>query len=64
MAKGNDEFNKVKMEIASELGINMHPEYNGHISARDAGRLGGKIGGNMVKKMIKYAENNMFGNNE
>ncbi len=40
---------------ASEVGVNLKDGYNGDISARDAG----KIGGQMVKKMIEQAERNM-----
>lgn len=39
----------------SEVGVNLKDGYNGDISARDAGR----IGGNMVKKMIQQVENGM-----
>ena len=42
---------------ASEVGVNLKNGYNGDISAKDAG----KIGGNMVKKMIQQAENSMIG---
>ena len=35
--------------------VNLKEGYNGDISSRDAGR----IGGNMVKKMIQQVENNM-----
>ena len=50
-----DALNKFKYEVASEVGVNLKDGYNGDISARDAGR----IGGNMVKKLIQQAENNM-----
>lgn len=40
---------------ASEVGVTLKDGYNGDISSRDAGR----IGGNMVKKMIQQVENNM-----
>ena len=40
---------------AREVGVNLKNGYNGDLSSRDAGR----IGGNMVKKMIQQAENNM-----
>jgi hypothetical protein len=63
MAKSNknvvpeaiDSLEKFKYEVASEVGVNLKSGYNGNISARDAG----KIGGNMVKKMIEQAENQM-----
>ena len=44
-----------KMEVANSLNINLKQGYNGDITARDAG----SIGGEMVKRMIQYAENNM-----
>jgi len=48
-------LDKFKYEVASEVGVTLKDGYNGDISARDAGR----IGGNMVRKMIQQAENNM-----
>ena len=48
-------LDKFKYEVASEVGVNLKDGYNGDISARDAG----KIGGQMVKKMIEQAERNM-----
>ena len=48
-------LDKFKYEVASEVGVNLKEGYNGDISSRDAGR----IGGNMVKKMIQQVENNM-----
>ncbi len=44
-----------KTEVANSLNIQLNQGYNGNISARDAG----SIGGQMVKRMIEYAENNM-----
>ena len=49
-------LDKFKYEVASEVGVNLKDGYNGDISSRDAGR----IGGNMVKKMIQQVENNMI----
>ncbi len=48
-------LDKFKYEVASEVGVNLKEGYNGNISSRDAGR----VGGNMVKKMIQQVENNM-----
>ena len=48
-------LDRFKYEVANEVGVNLKDGYNGDISARDAGR----IGGNMVKKMIQQVENNM-----
>ncbi len=52
-----DSLDRFKYEVASEVGVNLKNGYNGDISSRDAGR----IGGNMVKKMIQQAENSMIG---
>ena len=51
-----DSLERFKYEVASEVGVNLKNGYNGNISARDAG----KIGGNMVRKMIEQAENQML----
>ena len=48
-------LDKFKYEVASEVGVNLKDGYNGDISAKEAGR----IGGNMVKKMIQQVENSM-----
>ena len=48
-------LDRFKYEVASEVGVNLKDGYNGDISAKDAG----KIGGQMVKKMIEDAERNM-----
>ena len=48
-------LDKFKYEVASEVGVTLKDGYNGDISAKDAG----KIGGNMFRKMIQQVENNM-----
>ena len=48
-------LDKFKYEVASEVGVTLKDGYNGNISARDAGR----IGGNMVRKLIQQAESQM-----
>jgi len=47
-----------KWEIASELGLTDQILTRGwaETTSRDCGRIGGKIGGNMVKVMIQYAQ--------
>ena len=44
-----------KMQAASEVGVNLNQGYNGDLTARQAG----SIGGQMVRKMIKAYEDNM-----
>ncbi|PZE21179.1 alpha/beta-type small acid-soluble spore protein [Paenibacillus xerothermodurans] len=46
----------VKYEVARTLGIPLEPGYNGKIQAEQAGKVGGHIGGNMVREMIRMAE--------
>ena len=48
-------LNKFKYEVANEVGVNLKQGYNGDLSSRDAGRIGGQ----MVKKLIQQAENQM-----
>ena len=53
--EAKEALNKFKYEVANEVGVNLKQGYNGDLSSRDAGR----IGGNMVKKMIKRQEEQM-----
>jgi len=50
-------LDKFKYEVASEVGVSLKDGYNGNITAKDAGR----IGGNMVRKMIHQAQSQMVG---
>ena len=50
-----DAMDRFKMETASEVGVNLKQGYNGDLTARQAG----SIGGQMVKKMIQAYENNL-----
>ncbi len=46
---------KMKYEVATEVGVNLKQGYNGDLTSKQAG----SIGGQMVKKLIEKAENNM-----
>lgn len=48
-------MDKFKMEAASEVGVNLKEGYNGDLTSREAG----SVGGQMVKKMIEAYENGM-----
>ena len=48
-------MNKFKMEAASEVGVNLKQGYNGDLTSREAG----SVGGQMVKKMIESYENSI-----
>ena len=64
MAKSNNKsvvpeareaLDRFKMEAASEVGVNLKQGYNGDLTSREAG----SVGGQMVKKMIESYERNM-----
>lgn len=46
---------KMKYEVASEVGVNLKQGYNGDLTSKQAG----SIGGQMVKKLIERAESQM-----
>ena len=48
-------MNKFKMEAASEVGVNLKQGYNGDLTSKQAG----SVGGQMVKKMIESYENGL-----
>ena len=48
-------MDKFKMEAANEVGVNLKEGYNGHLTSREAG----SVGGQMVKKMIESYEKNL-----
>ena len=48
-------LNRFKMEAANEVGVNLKQGYNGDLTAKQAG----SVGGQMVKKMIESYENNL-----
>ena len=47
-----DALDRFKMEVASEIGVNLKEGYNGDLTSAEAG----SVGGNMVKKMIRKQE--------
>ena len=48
-------MNKFKMEAANEVGVSLKQGYNGDLTSKQAG----SVGGQMVRKMIKSYEDNM-----
>ena len=48
-------MDRFKTEVASELGVNLKDGYNGDLTSREAG----SVGGDMVKRMIKKQEEQM-----
>ena len=55
--EAKEALNNMKFEIARELGVNLKQGYNGDLSSRE----NGSIGGYMVKRLIEQAENQMAG---
>ena len=53
--EAKEALGRFKMEVAQEVGVNLKQGYNGDITAREAG----SVGGMMVKKMIEAYENSM-----
>ena len=48
-------MDKFKMEAAAEVGVNLKEGYNGDLSSREAGSVGGQL----VNKMIESYEKNL-----
>ena len=53
--EAKEAMERFKMEAASEVGVNLKQCYNGDLTSRQAG----SVGGQMVKKMIKSYEESM-----
>lgn len=53
--QAKEAMNRFKMEVASEIGVNLKEGYNGDLTSREAG----SIGGEMVRQMIKKQEESM-----
>ena len=53
--EAKEAINKFKMEAAAEVGVNLKNGYNGELTSRQAG----SVGGQMVKKMIESYENSL-----
>ena len=53
--EAREAMDKFKMEAANEVGVNLKQGYNGHLTTREAG----SVGGQMVKKMIEAYERSM-----
>ncbi len=54
-SKNSEAMNRFKQECANEVGVNLKSGYNGDLTSKEAG----SIGGEMVKKMIKSQKDQM-----
>ncbi len=53
--QAREAMDRFKMEAATEVGVNLKNGYNGELTSKQAG----SIGGQMVKKMIEAYENSV-----
>jgi len=53
--EAKSKMDSLKTEVASSMNVDLKQGYNGHLSSREAG----SVGGEMVKRMIAYAQENM-----
>ena len=53
--EAKEALEKFKMEAANEVGVNLKQGYNGNLTSKEAG----SVGGQMVKKMIEKYENDI-----
>ena len=56
--EAKEALNKFKMQAASEVGVNLKNGYNGDLTSKQAG----SVGGQMVKKMVESYENSIKNN--
>lgn len=54
----------VKYEVADSLGVPLKPGDNGQLSTESVGHVGGKIGGAMVREMIRLAQEKLASRDE
>ena len=57
VASAREALDKFKMEAAQQVGVNLKQGYNGDLTSREAGY----VGGYMVKRLIEQAESQMAG---
>ena len=55
--EAKEAMNRFKMEAAGEVGVNLQQGYNGNLTSREAG----SVGGQMVKNMIRSYEQSLAG---
>ena len=58
-AQAKQGLEKMKYEVANEIGVNLKQGYNGDNTAKQ----NGSVGGYMVKRLIEQAEHQMAGQN-
>lgn len=56
---GTDNPENAKFEAAQEVGVPLTKGYNGNLTSEQAGKVGGRLGGSMVKELVKMAQENL-----
>lgn len=56
---GADHPSNAKLEAAEEVGVPLQKGYNGKLTSEQAGKIGGKLGGSMVKELVRMAQENL-----
>ncbi|MES1040044.1 MULTISPECIES: alpha/beta-type small acid-soluble spore protein [Peribacillus] len=56
---GTKNPDEAKFEVAKEIGVPLKNDYNGELTSKQNGKIGGKLGGGMVKELIKMAQENL-----
>lgn len=56
---GTNNPEQAKFEAAAEVGVPLKQGYNGKLTAEQAGKVGGRLGGSMVKELVKMAQENL-----
>ncbi|MCQ6282258.1 alpha/beta-type small acid-soluble spore protein [Bacillus sp. EB600] len=53
---------QAKFEAAEEVGVPLKNGYNGRLTSHEAGKVGGRLGGSMVRELVKMAQKSMTKN--
>jgi len=53
---------QAKFEAAEEVGVPLKHGYNGRLTSHEAGKVGGRLGGSMVRELVKMAQESMTKN--
>lgn len=56
---GTNDPEKAKFEVAKEVGVPLQEGYNGRLTSVEAGKVGGRLGGSMVKELVRMAQQNL-----
>lgn len=61
---GTNDPKQAKFEAAKEVGVPLKKGYNGNLTSEEAGKVGGRLGGSMVKELVRMAQENLGKNRD